>query len=137
MAGVREVHRVGATAGEAQRYEDGRRVDAQAPVHDEPRAVGGEGEGEALALADEAVVLDVYPARERPVGRLAGVTGKLVVDAAADAAGGRPVWWLPTLDEAESMLERHLEPGTLVLTMGAGDVDELARRLVRGAASGA
>ncbi len=93
--------------------------------------------GRALALADEAVVLDVYPARERPVGRLAGVTGKLVVDAAADAAGGRPVWWLPTLDEAESMLERHLEPGTLVLTMGAGDVDELARRLVRGVAGGA
>ena len=31
--------------------------------------------GAALALADEVVVLDVYPAREEPVGELAGVSG--------------------------------------------------------------
>ena len=31
--------------------------------------------GSALALADEIVVLDVYPAREEPVGDLAGVSG--------------------------------------------------------------
>src|SRR4029077_2014549 len=57
--------------------------------------------GRALAAADEVVVLDVYAARERPEGELAGVTGKLVADAPADFAGGRPVWWLPTIEEAE------------------------------------
>jgi UDP-N-acetylmuramate--alanine ligase len=56
--------------------------------------------GRALALADVIVVLDVYPARERPVGALAGVSGKLVADAAADRAAGRQVWWLPSLAEA-------------------------------------
>src|SRR5205085_5472081 len=56
--------------------------------------------GRALAIADVVVVLDVYAARERPEGELAGVTGKLVADATADRAGGRPVWWLPRIDDA-------------------------------------
>ena len=43
--------------------------------------------GAALALADEVVVLDVYPAREEPVGELAGVSGLQVAQAAADADG--------------------------------------------------
>ena len=42
--------------------------------------------GRALALADVVVVLDVYAAREVPEGELAGVSGKLVADAAADSA---------------------------------------------------
>jgi UDP-N-acetylmuramate--alanine ligase len=86
--------------------------------------------GAALAAADVVVVLDVYPARERPEGKLAGVSGKLVADACADRAGGRPVWWLPTLDEAEEALARLAAPGDVVLTLGAGDVDLLAERLV-------
>ena len=68
--------------------------------------------------------------RERPEGELAGVTGKLVADAAADFAGGRPVWWLPTIEEAEQVLERQLEDGDLLVTLGAGDVDRLADLLV-------
>jgi UDP-N-acetylmuramate--alanine ligase len=86
--------------------------------------------GQALALADVVVVLDVYPARELPEGELAGVSGKLVADAASDAAHGRPVWWLPTLDEAERVLAGMLGKGDLVVTLGAGDVDRLAERLV-------
>jgi UDP-N-acetylmuramate--alanine ligase len=87
--------------------------------------------GRSLALADVVVVLDVYPARERPEGPLAGVSGKLVADAAADAAHGRQVWWLPTLSEAERVVSGFVADGDLVLTLGAGDVDALARALVR------
>ena len=87
--------------------------------------------GRALALADVIVVLDVYPARERPEGTLAGVSGKLVADAAADRAPGREVWWLPTLAEAERAVAGIVEKGDLVLTLGAGDVDTLAGDLVR------
>jgi UDP-N-acetylmuramate--alanine ligase len=85
--------------------------------------------GRELARADVVVVLDVYGARERPEGELAGVSGKLVADAAADAAAGRPVWWLPTLDEAEAVVNRIVEQGDLVVTLGAGDVDRLAERV--------
>ena len=52
--------------------------------------------GAALALADEAVVLDVYPAREEPVGALAGVSGLDVARAAADRTGGRRLRRAPT-----------------------------------------
>jgi UDP-N-acetylmuramate--alanine ligase len=86
--------------------------------------------GRALALADLIVVLEVYRARERPED-FPGVSGYLVAQAAADAAGGRPVWWLPTLDDAEGNLRAELAEGDLLLTIGAGSVDELARRLTR------
>jgi UDP-N-acetylmuramate--alanine ligase len=88
--------------------------------------------GRELAAADVVVVLDVYAARERPEGELARVTGKLVADACADRAGGRPVWWLPTLEEAQAVLSGTLGEGDVVVTLGAGDVDQLAGRLVAG-----
>ncbi len=88
--------------------------------------------GRALSAADEIGVLDVYPAREEPVGPLAGVSGLDVAEAAADAAPGRPVWWLGDLDRAESLLAQHLGEGDLLVTVGAGDVYRLGERLVGG-----
>jgi UDP-N-acetylmuramate--alanine ligase len=85
--------------------------------------------GAALALADLVVVLDVYPARERAED-FPGVTGRLVAAAAADAAGGRRVAWLPGFDAAERFLRDELGAGDLLLTLGAGDVDQLGRRLL-------
>jgi UDP-N-acetylmuramate--alanine ligase len=84
--------------------------------------------GKALALADVVVVTEIYPARERAED-FPGVSGRLVAAAASDAAHGRPVWWLPLIDDAERMLGSELHEGDVLLTLGAGDVDELARRL--------
>ncbi len=84
--------------------------------------------GRALALADVVVVADVYPARERAED-FPGVSGLLVAQAAADAATGRPVWWLPELDRAKSMLAAELSERDLLVTLGAGDVDRVAREL--------
>jgi UDP-N-acetylmuramate--alanine ligase len=90
--------------------------------------------GAALALADEAFVLDVYPAREQPVGELAGVSGLRVAEAAAERMGGRPVWWLPRADAARRALAERLgrEPGdgTVLVTIGAGDVFKLGEQLL-------
>src|SRR3954452_11744841 len=85
--------------------------------------------GRALSLADAVAVLDVYPARERAED-YPGVSGLLVARATADAAHGRPVWWTPTQDDAERALAAILGPGDVVITIGAGDVDRLAGRLV-------
>ena len=85
--------------------------------------------GAALAEADLPVVLEVYRAREDPA-RWPGISGLLVAEAAADAAEGRRVGWLPDFDAAERLLRAELAEGDLCLTLGAGDVDELARRLV-------
>ena len=88
--------------------------------------------GAALAAADEVGVLDVYPAREQPVGELAGVSGLDVARATADRAGGRPVWWLRDKEGAERVLADRLEDGDLLVTIGAGDVFELAEALAVG-----
>lgn len=85
--------------------------------------------GAALALADLAVVTDIYPARERAEDH-PGITGRLVAEAVADAAGGRRVAWLPDFDAAEAFLRDELRDDDLLLTLGAGDVDALGRRLL-------
>ena len=79
-------------------------------------------------------MLDVYAAREEPVGELAAVSGLDVARAAADRAGGRPVWWLGDARRALAHLEGHLREGDLVVTIGAGDIHELASELVGGPA---
>jgi UDP-N-acetylmuramate--alanine ligase len=84
--------------------------------------------GEALALADVVVVLDIYPARERAED-FPGVSGLVVAGAAATAAKGRPVWWLPAMADAERLLRQELTEGDVLLTLGAGDIDALARAL--------
>jgi UDP-N-acetylmuramate--alanine ligase len=93
--------------------------------------------GAALTLADEVVVLDVYPAREQPVGKLAGVSGLQVAQAAAERGGGKPVWWLPTADLAVRALSDRLDEtpalfgeGTVLVTIGAGDVFRLGEAMV-------
>jgi len=86
--------------------------------------------GAALALADEVAVLDVYPAREEPVGRLAGVSGLSVAQEAAERMGGRPVWWLPGAEQAGAALGPRLAPGQILVTIGAGDVFKLGEALI-------
>jgi UDP-N-acetylmuramate--alanine ligase len=86
--------------------------------------------GAALAAADEVGVLEVYPAREQPIGELAGVTGRTVAEAAAERAGGRTVWWLRDTERAEAALGPRLHEGDVLVTLGAGDVFRLAEALV-------
>jgi UDP-N-acetylmuramate--alanine ligase len=91
--------------------------------------------GAALALADEIAVLDIYPAREEPIGPLAGVSGLDVARAAADAGNGKPVAWLPTAARAQAFLERRLQTmprGSFLVTIGAGDVFKLGENLLKG-----
>jgi UDP-N-acetylmuramate--alanine ligase len=88
--------------------------------------------GAALALADEAVVLDVYAAREDPEP---GVTGKLV----ADAVPGGTALYVAAAGDVPKIVASLAAPGDLVLTMGAGDVTGLGPVILTeiGAAAGA
>ena len=74
--------------------------------------------GAALGLADEAVVLDVYAAREDPEP---GVTGKLV----ADAVPGGAARYVPDFGDVPKVVASLAGPGDLVLTMGAGDITKM------------
>jgi UDP-N-acetylmuramate--alanine ligase len=79
--------------------------------------------GAALAGADAVAVTDVYRAREEPIE---GVTGKLVVDAVADARPGMVLAWTPTVEEGARFVAAQARAGDRVLTLGAGDVDRAA-----------
>lgn len=81
--------------------------------------------GAALASADLVFVTDVYAAREQPIP---GVSGRLVSDAARTASA-------ETIDvengAAADVVAGCLLPGDLVVTMGAGDIDRVAKDLAR------
>ncbi|MEU6489515.1 UDP-N-acetylmuramate--L-alanine ligase [Streptomyces sp. NPDC046984] len=81
--------------------------------------------GEALALADASVVLDIYPAREDPIP---GVTSELIIDAARTA--GADVQAVHDTAQAPAVVAGMAKQGDLVLTMGAGDVTDLGPRIL-------
>jgi UDP-N-acetylmuramate--alanine ligase len=73
--------------------------------------------GAALGLADEAIVLDVYAAREDPEP---GVTGRLIADAVPGGAH-----YVPEFADVPKAVAALAGPGDLVLTMGAGDITRM------------
>jgi UDP-N-acetylmuramate--alanine ligase len=76
---------------------------------------------DALNLADTALVLDIYPAREDPIP---GVTSQLIADHLTE--GGR----LVSADDAVDTLAGAAADGDVVLTVGAGDVTAYGPRIV-------
>lgn len=77
---------------------------------------------EALSLADEVVVLDVYGAREEPEP---GVNGALIADAVTV-----PVHYEPAFDVAAGLVAELVKGHDLVVTMGAGDVTQLGPEIL-------
>lgn len=81
--------------------------------------------GQALADADQVVVMDVYPAREAPIP---GVTGKLVADCIP--GGNAEVHYLEDADHVVAQVCESACAGDIIVTIGAGDVTTLAPRIV-------
>lgn len=77
---------------------------------------------DALNMADTALVLEIYPAREDPIP---GVTSHLIVDHLAP--GGRLVGSAGAVAD----LVAAAEPGDIVLTVGAGDVTAFGPQIVQ------
>jgi UDP-N-acetylmuramate--alanine ligase len=120
---------ISATLSGARAAWPGRRLVAVFQPHLYTRTRDFAGEfGVALSSADLVFVTDVYPAREQPIE---GVSGRLISETARKA--GAPVTYLPDETgggrDAADVVEAALKPGDMVVTMGAGDIDELARRL--------
>lgn len=76
---------------------------------------------DALNLADTALVLDIYPAREDPIP---GVTSQLIADHLDE--GGR----LVAAGDAAAALAAAAADGDIVLTAGAGDVTAYGPQIV-------
>ena len=85
--------------------------------------------GEALGLADVAIVTDFVGRRDAP---REGVTGRLVLDAVPDRV--RRVW-APTLEDATRLALMVVRPGDVVVTLGVGEPWRAARAIVEGLAA--
>jgi len=84
---------------------------------------------EALHHADQALVADIYPAREEP---LPGITAAMISDYAA-SIGYKNVRYIGLKENAIDELMTMARPGDMIITMGAGDIfrinDKLMKRL--------
>ena len=97
----------------------------QPHVHERTRQLHRE-LGDALGLADAAVVTDVIGGRDAP---LPGVTGRLVLDG---VPRGVRRGWAPTLDDAARLALSWARPGDVVVTFGVGEPWKIARAIVEG-----
>jgi UDP-N-acetylmuramate--alanine ligase len=82
-----------------------------------------EGFAAGLAPADTVVLLDVYGAREQP---MEGITSELIAGPLRALPGERRVSVGGTFADAADALAAVSTEGDLVLTVGAGDVTDLA-----------
>lgn len=83
--------------------------------------------GQVLATADEVYVTDVYPASEAPIP---GISGETIVEA-VKRHGGAHVESVADLTTAHHRVGNRLEPGDLLITLGAGNVHEAGTKIVR------
>jgi UDP-N-acetylmuramate--alanine ligase len=116
--------KIEAALSAAQTRYPGRSVWAvfQPHTYSRTRALWGE-YVECFGQADHVIVLDVYPARE---------TEPLGVDPAALAAQmvHADARYIPDFEAAVAYLRSHVEPDAVVLTLSAGDGNQVALRLL-------
>ena len=78
----------------------------------------------ALKGADEVILADIYAAREK---NLCGISSAMLASALGNAV------FLRTSAEIEARMREYAEKGTLLLTMGAGELHRVARALAASA----
>ena len=78
----------------------------------------------SLELADQAFVLEVYPASEAPIP---GVTSQLITRSSNTGS----VFYQPSMLGVVQEVLEVAQPGDVIMTLGAGDVNSLAPVLVQ------
>lgn len=74
----------------------------------------------ALQLADLAIVMGIYPAREAPIP---GVSGKMIADEIPEKG-----YFLPEEEALFEFLQQQVKPGDMVLFLGAGSINRTAQK---------
>ena len=80
---------------------------------------------DALMLADQVVLADIYAAREK---NTIGISSKDLEDEMKRK--GANVCYFSTFDEIEKFIIKNCQPGELLITMGAGNVDIIGDNLL-------
>jgi UDP-N-acetylmuramate--alanine ligase len=78
----------------------------------------------AFEDADHVVIVDIYRSREAPDP---GISAGDIVR----RMNHPDARYVPSLEEAQVYLQEHLRPGDVLLTLGAGDGNEVGRSVMR------
>ncbi len=81
---------------------------------------------DALALADTCILTDIYPAREKPIE---GITSKVIIDEANKKGIGN-FEYVGVKENAIEAVKRIARPGDLLITMGAGSITLIKRKIL-------
>lgn len=79
----------------------------------------------SFAQADLAIISEIYHVE----GRVAD-EGEVSSRDIVEVIGSEKISYAPDLRQAEDRLRKNIQPGDVVIIMGAGDVDKVARNLV-------
>lgn len=82
--------------------------------------------GGSFSDADMVVILDIYPAREKPID---GISGKMIADAAKKSGHGR-VDYIEDKKELPNFLKGKLHGGDRVILFGAGDIYKYTKKIL-------
>jgi UDP-N-acetylmuramate--alanine ligase len=108
----------------ARRYAgDGRLIVIFQPHRYSRTQAFASGFAQSLALADRAIVLEIYAASEK---QIPGVTAKMITDLMDKGE------YIPNFIEVTERVVEAAEPGDVIITLGAGDVSSLAPIIVDG-----
>jgi UDP-N-acetylmuramate--alanine ligase len=80
----------------------------------------------AFHQADRVLVLDIYAASEKPIE---GVTAEALVDRMRQF-GHRGAEYAGSNAAGVEMIVQGVEPGDMILTLGAGSVSQLAEKIL-------
>lgn len=79
----------------------------------------------ALSMADHVILADIYAAREVDTGE---VSSAMLAEAIAQTS--TDAHYFPAFDEIEKYLQKNISTGDLLITMGAGNVVDIANHLI-------
>ena len=80
----------------------------------------------AFTSADEIYMTDIYSSGEDPI---AGIDGRTIPDA-VEAATNKVVHYVPSVDDIPAVLAKIVRPNDLVITMGAGSINQYGPKLL-------
>jgi UDP-N-acetylmuramate--alanine ligase len=78
-----------------------------------------------LSKADQLILIDIYPASESPIEN---VSSEILANAIRQTSKLNPVV-AKDIDEALLLAENSIQDDDILLTLGAGNVNQLAKKL--------
>jgi UDP-N-acetylmuramate--alanine ligase len=84
--------------------------------------------GSSFAQADSLIVLDIFPAREKPIN---GITGELIVKSSKEAGHNNAVF-LKDKEDLPDFMKKNTRQGDHVVLFGAGDIYKYTKKIIEG-----